>query len=86
MERQLREIEEEKRRKKEEEEAKGGWTETITDTHSKPKNRNEDEEEEMAVVVKPEVDESLPLTKPGYNMGSGFVPIQVSRLKGLGGW
>ena len=78
MERQLREIEEEKQRKLQEEENKGGWTETnTTKAHSKPKN--EDDEEEM-VVVKSEVDESLPLTKTGYHIGGGFVPIQVLLL------
>ena len=70
MERQLREIEDEKNRKEREETAKGGWT------GSESKNRNEDEDEEM-VVIKSEFDESLPLAKPGYNIGGGFVPIQV---------
>lgn len=78
MERQLREIEEEKKRKQEEEEAKGGWT---VDNHTEaqaqpPENKNEDDDEEM-VVKPPDIDESLPLTKPGYQMGGGFVPIQV---------
>ena len=66
MERQIRELEEEQERKKNEEESRGGWT------HNKP--GNEDEEED--VVVKSDLYENVPLTKPGYQM-SGFPTIQV---------
>ena len=75
MERQIREIEEEKNRKEQEEQAKGGWTESNTKMESKPGN----EDDEEMVVVKSEVDESLPLAKLGYHIGGGFVPIQVRK-------
>lgn len=44
--------------------------------------RHQEEEEEEDVHVKEEIEEDIPLTKPGYPVPAAYPPIQVCRYEG----